>query len=306
MSDAVIEGGAGDAIVGADGAFAENWTQGLPADIQGNEAFGNVSSLTDLATGYLKSQQPAEFGMDQYKGLFSDEERKEYGADLDKFEDPRSVYKSFREVQKMASRKGDIPKPDAGDEAWKEFWGKLGTPEDPSKYEFEGVEGLEIPEDYTQKIGAIAHKHNLTKAQAQGVYKDWLEMEKGLQSNMQSKADADFDKRVRRVSNQWGDARDDMDASVRNLIKHYGYEADTDAIISPEAMLLLGDIAKELDERGQVGTIFNSTKAGLDTQIQETEAELIKRMSEDPDDKAIDSLQAKLTDLRNRKGDWVK
>jgi hypothetical protein len=297
------------AFVNGDGTMAENWTSNIGSEFQGNESLSGVQSLNDLVGGFIKGQQQPEFGMDQFKGLFSDEERAEYGADLDKFEQPSEVYRSFREAQKMASRKSEIPKPlDQGgtEEEWKAFWTKLGTPDGDDGYELPQIEGMEVDDNYKANVSKIAHKHNLTKAQAEGLYSDWLELEKSAQADLYQQADAEWNQRIGRLADAWGDKKNEMDASVRNLIKHFGYEADTENIISPEAMLLLGDIAKQLDEKGQVGTIFNSTKAGIQTQIQEVEAEIVTIMNTNPDDPRMDSLQAKLQDLRMRSGDWQK
>ena len=50
--------------------------------------------------------------------------------------DATEVGKYIKELQSFAGKKGDIPKPDASEEEWGEFYGKLGRPENIDGYDF--------------------------------------------------------------------------------------------------------------------------------------------------------------------------
>ena len=53
----------------------------------------------------------------------------------------------IKELNSFAGKKGDIPKKDATDEEWNEFYSKLGRPETPEAYDFD------VNEDFKEAVG---------------------------------------------------------------------------------------------------------------------------------------------------------
>ena len=61
--------------------------------------------------------------------------------------DATEVGKYIKELQSFAGKKGDIPKSDASEEEWSEFYGKLGRPESVEDYDFT------IGDDFAEMVG---------------------------------------------------------------------------------------------------------------------------------------------------------
>ena len=64
-----------------------------------------------------------------------------------KGKDANEVGQYIKELQSFAGKKGDIPKQDASDEEWSEFYQKLGRPSDIEGYDFS------IGDEFTEAVG---------------------------------------------------------------------------------------------------------------------------------------------------------
>lgn len=219
---------------------------------------------------------------------------------LSKFKDEQEVFRSYRELQKLVGYKGDIPAPDAEDGQWSEFWGKMGRPEDKSGYEFnipEELSGVEGYDTYLDKVGEAALKHNIPKKQAEGLIADMMEYEKTLHVNGQQASTDSQEQAVQMLDSEWGDSKDAMISGIRALMGAKGLSPEVaEAIESdPQTMLLLGSIAKDLDEKGQAGDAYMSTKAGLDDQLGEVNSQIQEIMMETNNikDPRLDTLLSK-------------
>lgn len=255
----------------------------------------------------LNETTPEGITMEQYRGLFDEGFLEENGATLDRFQDPKDIFKSYQEARKMASRKGDIPQDWEDKDAVNEFFGKIGKPEGADGYEVEMPENFEISDGYVEKFREIAHENNLTKAQAENLFKEMSAFESGI-ADEQFQAEQDTrNEGVELLNREWGESKDEMSAAVQNLEKHFGMtEEQMDDIESnPHALLLLGKVAKALDEKGQVGNVFNSTRQGMEDQLVDIETEMIELMNVDPKSPKLQVLQQKRNDLANRSGKWL-
>ena len=101
------------------------------------------------------------------------------------YKDLDAVITSTRHGDKVQSELADLkakaltpPGPDAKQEDWDAFYGKLGRPEKPEAYEFKLPEGL--PENFpydgesATKFKAWAHSQGLTPKQAQGLHDSFV------------------------------------------------------------------------------------------------------------------------------------
>ncbi len=225
---------------------------------------------------------------------------------FDKFKDGTSedLFKSYAEQSKLVGWKGDIPSQDAEPDEWNAFYSKMGKPEDTSGYEFAPIEGLEVPQEYMSKVAETALKHNLSKSQAEGFIADMLGHEKELMSASQEAQSAKEQEGVDMLNREWGESKDEMIAGIRQLLGRYGIagEAAEGIEANPQAMLLVGKIAHDLDEKGQAGTTFNATRAGIEDQMTELTSRITEIMTEtrNPKDPRLTPLLEKRTFLQDK------
>ena len=119
---------------------SDDWRAALPEDIRSEPSLKDIKDLTGLAKGYVHAQKLV--GMDRSKLLA-------------------------------------VPGEDAPEDAWNEFYDKIGRPKAPTDYrlpveevKFEnGVQRSEAAEKWLQET---AHKYGLTPKQAAGMYKDYM------------------------------------------------------------------------------------------------------------------------------------
>ena len=252
----------------------------------------------------ISESAPEGVTMEQYRGMFDEQFLEEHGATLDRFQDPKDIFKSYQEARKMASKRGDIPQDWEDTDTVNEFFGKLGKPEGIDGYEIDAPEG--VSDDYLGKFKEIALNNNLTKAQAETLFQEMSEYEGEIASQRAEEYDQKRAEDQSVLDKEWGEAKPEMIKAVQNLEQHFGLSPEQmDEVESSAPMLLLlGKVAKALDEKGQVGNVFNSTRQGLEDQISGIEAEMIEVMNENPNSPKLNDLTKKRADLYSKTGKW--
>lgn len=100
---------------------------------------------------------------------------------MGRFDAPEKLAKSYLELESLVGRKGLIPPTDKdGPEVHARFRAALGVPEKPEGYDLKAPEGLPDglwSDDAAQGYAALAHKHGLTPAQAQGLAAEFMAMQ---------------------------------------------------------------------------------------------------------------------------------
>jgi hypothetical protein len=100
---------------------------------------------------------------------------------LQKFADPGALAKSYTELEQLVGRKGLIvPTDKDGPEVHARYRAALGVPDAPEGYTLTAPEGLPEgvwSEDTAKGYAALAHKHGLTTAQAQGLAAEFVQMQ---------------------------------------------------------------------------------------------------------------------------------
>lgn len=289
-------------IVDDSGLFTEQWRDTLPEEHRSGEFLEGITSPTDLVTRLAEAQGPRPFTMEDYRNMLPEDLRE--SEDLSKFKDPAEIYKSFREVQKIASRRGDLPTSESTPEEIAAFWQKAGTPEGPDGYELAGPEGLEIPENFSKTVTELAHKHNMPKEMLEGFVSDYLAFETQLAEGEAAEAAEKEEAAVQMLKTEWGENADEMIVGVRQTASMFGATADDMTKIEndPGLALLFGRIYGQLDERGMAGQVYAGTMAGIDTQVAEIDQQILQLFNENPNDPRIKDLQAKKASLNQRRG----
>ena len=217
--------------------------------------------------------------------------------------DMPTALKVIADMDKWTGKRGDIPQDDADDATWKEFYSKIGVPEKAEGYSFAFDEATttalgadaEAMSAYIGEMKSLGLKHNISAKALDGFLADAMGHEMSLRGNASASAKETADAAMKTLTDEWGDGFDEMGRSVQNLEKHYGLtEDEMDQVeASPIFNKLLGRIAKDLDEKGQVGNVFSQTKIGLADELADTEGkiqEILRETKGDVQDKRLTSL----------------
>jgi len=164
----------------------------------------NVPSLTDNFTGL-----PEQYASD---------------PDFANFKSPDDVFKEFKNLKSVqANRDANgmivIPKEDAPPEEWEQIYKKLGKPESSAEYELARPEnlpeGLDFSDEMLAEYADVAHKLNLTKAQAQQLmeWKNAKDMEQ--YSNFETAKEETLEANLSKLEELWG-GKADSDAFKAN------------------------------------------------------------------------------------------
>ena len=110
--------------------------------------------------------------------IFGEEAAKD--PNVVKYKDPGAFYGGFKSAVERVGKSIVIPDEKAAPEEWKAFRSKLGVPDAPEGYELKAPEklheGAKATPEIEKAFKAYVHKHNLTKAQAEGMYPEFLQM----------------------------------------------------------------------------------------------------------------------------------
>lgn len=138
---------------------------------------------------------------------------------------PEDLWKLTDNAQSLIGKK-QVPNENATDQEWDEFFGRIGKPESPDKYELsepEMPEGFALPDDFKSKAQRIMHESGLTQKQANSLYQKFLQEEiavaGGNQKAMaerQKELDAQFDEVTTKL---FGDKFEEASARSQNIIK---------------------------------------------------------------------------------------
>lgn len=204
--------------------------------------------------------------------------------------DATEVGKYIKELQSFAGKKGDIPKPDATEEEWAEFYGKLGRPESTDGYDFTvgdefrelvGEDSAPFFEKAVEGFKEQAYAMGASSEKAEGLVDWYLGMvaQEIEESNAAMKeADEAMDKELR---GEWGDGYDGMMNGITAMLKANGmpdenlqFAIDSGLLRDPALATTLANIATRFQDDPEIGHHQTSTMAGLTDQIFDVEQEI--------------------------------
>ena len=197
--------------------------------------------------------------------------------------DATEVGKYIKELQSFAGKKGDIPKPDATEEEWSEFYGKLGRPENTDGYDFTigdefrelvGEDSAPFFEKAVEGFKEQAFKMGASADKAEGLV-DWylgmVAQELEESEAAYKEAEAEMDKELR---GQWGDSYDGMMNGIEAMLKANGmpeenlqYARESGLLKDPALAMTLGNIAARFQDDPEIGHHQTGTMAGLKDQL---------------------------------------
>lgn len=226
-----------------------------------------------------------------------------------------TALKAIVDMDKWTGKRGDIPQDWNDEQAVKEFYAKIGVPENADGYEYAfddaTKEALGAEADnlsaYIGEMKALGLKHNIPQKALDGFLADAMAHELSMRGQGAEESKAQQEANQKLINDEWGDEFDAMAKAVEALEKHYDISPeDADLIESnPRTLILLGRIAKDLDEKGQVGNVFSQTKIGLSDEMSEVEGEIktiLSKNGRNVNDPALDSLLKRRDRIRQKMG----
>ena len=136
---------------------------------------------------------------------------------FEKFQDIGALAKSYRETAKFVGADKAtlvrLPKDEADAAAWGEVWNKLGRPEKPEGYTFEGMDDMPGLDAFR----VAAHGAGLPAKQAAAVAKWYAEHQAAQRETMRVEAEGT-------LKQEWGAAFDERLTSARKALDQFGGE----------------------------------------------------------------------------------
>lgn len=265
----LASGGGGSSASAADSASAPN----PPPDDAGTAAaFDFRSALDD--SGNFKKDWSANLPADV----------KDYADALGKYPNPTELVRGFVNAQKLIGKRQEVkpPAPDAKPEelaAWRKL---VGAPETADGYKIAKPEklpdGIEWNDANVKEFAEVAHKLNLSEAQAQALIQYDLERSSKLMGKGQEKIAEYRKSQQSALKETWGESYNDNLQKVAKLVELAGGDPnDPDIGDNAKVLELLGKLTPLLKEDGFVGS--DKVGSGL-TNTQQ--AEDIRRNPNNP------------------------
>jgi len=277
----------------------------------------STEEVVETTTEETTNTQPESF-VGSMLSQIEDEEVKEAGfwKNLEG-KDATEVGKYIKELQSFAGKKGDIPKSDASEEEWAEFYSKLGRPESTEGYDFtvgdefrelvgedsapffeKAVEGFK---EQAFQMGASAEKAEELVDWYLGMVASELE-----ESNTAMKeAEVEMDKELRQ---EWGESYDGMMNGITSMLKAHGmpeehlqFAMDTGLLKDPALATTLGKIATRFADDPEIGHHQTNTMAGVRDQLFDVNEQIKDYMKKGS--KIPDHIQQKRVDLMTKLGE---
>lgn len=297
MNDEITNESMNDSLLGS---VAANTVEELDTD---------VTASTELDDGQVvettvNSEVSKTYSMEDLKNNLPDDlkDEKTWG----KFKTVEDMAIAYLDVQKVASKRGDIPNDEATQEAWDEFYNKLGKPEKSDGYELHVPEELVLVENVDNKVNKLkefAYDANLTTKQANDLFSKIFDMEAQELQEAQALHKQKMDEGAQRLREEWGNGVEKMSAEVRNLQERLGvFEAFEDKGLNndPDLLIVFGKLAKDLGETSTIDTAISSTPVGLQTEIDDLNRQASEYMKRK--EKVPLSLQMRLQDAFRKLG----
>jgi hypothetical protein len=204
--------------------------------------------------------------------------------------DANELGQYVKELQSFAGKKGDIPKSDASEEEWNEFYQKLGRPEDTDGYDFEinedfidivGEESAEFYSDAIEGFKEEIFKIGATPDQAENLVDWYLNMIAENHQEDNQIVSENIEAMENELRSQWGDSYDGMMNGIEVMLKANGmpqenidFAIESGLLKDPAFAITLGNIATKFADDPEIGHHHTNTMAGIRDQLFDIEEEV--------------------------------
>jgi len=288
-------------------------------EVEVAEEVQEVVETPEAATEVVETpEKPETAFVDSMLESMTDEEVKGHKMwENLKGKDADELGRYVKELKSFAGKKGDIPKPEASDEEWAEFYGKLGRPESSEAYdfdmndEFKELVGEEALPFYNQAIDQFkenAFKAGLSNEKAEELVDGYFNLvaEQTTEANKLIAETNETNETTLR--NEWGDEYDGMYEGVKAMLKSNGMSDEEVArmdqfgvLKEPALAVALGKISAQFADDPEIGHHQTRTVSGLHDQLAEVNQQVgtfIQKGESTPK-----HLLQKRMDIMNKLGD---
>lgn len=172
-------------------------------------------------------------------------------ASLSTFKTIQDLAKSFVHAQKMIGKnKVALPDPKhATDDDWREFYFKVGLPQDESQYKVTTPDGEEVDEKFLDEFRKQAYQLNIMPAQAQKLFQWYLQKEKEYGSKSEETVINQVNQKLNEYKEKSGAAYNKRLYLAKKAITEFGDDALKEMVNNP----LIGNNPAIIDTFYKIG-----------------------------------------------------
>jgi hypothetical protein len=211
------------------------------------------------------------------------------------------LVKSFVSAQKMIGRdKIPLPGENASEAELREFYSRLGVPEDPKGYKFDAPqlpEGMAVNEKLDNWFREAAHKHGLTPKQAASLYSEFNGLQAGEFSERQQAEQMGVAEAETALKKEWGKAFDSKLELAKRAVTTFGAQESIDKLglgnhpdfvrmmakigeaISEDKLVKAGSPVTPVDAQSQINSIMGDSKNPYHHREHPQHQEYVERVS---------------------------
>lgn len=192
-----------------------------------SETTPSVTSALQTGTGVTETTQTSSETATSGSWVNGfDDDTKAYVANKgwDSIEKFLESYRNIEKFNKGNTNLVEIPGPDADEETINSFYERIGRPSNADSY------GIEFDDDSKESVDfftGMAHKHGLTRDQAQSMYNDLNGFNEQQKQAAIDRAQVENDKAVDELKTQWGKDYDANISAGTTALQRLGIEAET-------------------------------------------------------------------------------
>lgn len=216
-----------------------------------------------------------------------------------KFGSAEELAKSYINAQQLIGR-DKIPMP-VTDEDWSNTYARLGRPEEPTGYEINAPEGIEVDADKQQAFFNLAHEIGLSQKQAEALAAFDFDTHGSAMEQLTQQQQQATDAALGQLKNEWGQAFDQNVQIANRALSEFASEADIDFLNNaeidgvrlgdhPALVKLFNNIGKGMLEGGKLegkGTEMALTPQEIQDKVQSLMAHQAYTDSRHPEHKQI-------------------
>lgn len=211
------------------------------------------------------------------------------------------LVKSYVNAQKMIGRdKVVLPGEHASEAEVRDFYKRLGVPDDPKGYKFDAPqlpEGMAINEKLDGWFREAAHKHGLTPKQAAALYGEFNQLQAGEFGERQQAEQASVAEAEAALKKEWGKAFDSKLDLAKRAVQTFGAQEAIDKLglgnnpdfvrmmakigesISEDKLVKAGSPVTPVDAQSQINNIMGDPKSPYHHREHPQHQEYVERVS---------------------------
>lgn len=258
-----------------------------------NEEVSTEEVSSEQVSGEVQPQEESSF-VDSMLSQIEDEDLKNAGFFKNLQGKSASEFAQYvKELNSFAGKKGDIPKEDASDEEWNEFYNKLGRPESPEAYgftindEFADLVGEEAKPFFENLVAGFQEKAFEVGASADAAEEiiDWYLEGIAQKQRENLEAEEAYQKEAElKLQKEWGDGADNIANSIAGMLSANGMSEEDISNMSflmkdPSIAIPLGKIASKFSDDPEIGHHMTNTMQGVRDQLRDIEMQMSEYIS---------------------------